>query len=343
MKNYGLDLLKEAAEVSLKDWEFFASAPLKGLAENIDTAKYLPVGEIQRGREDFMDCATRDKVNSLEAKFTYLYQTRQLDLDNIKWLEDNDYIVDNRVVFSDRFIAILSGTTRQGNSMKAPLEAIKDYGLIPKTLLPAEKWMMWSDYHNKSKITQNLKDLGKEFLTRFKLNYERIYQADFPFIIKKDMICVAGFAWGRPTNGIYKRVSNSPNHAFLYFKKPAYMIFDNYIDSYDGDFIKQLASDYWLYPYGYRAIVNEVAKKKIMIPLKREENSKKVFAIVDGVKYWINDWKNLGNFYKMFGYPSLKEAQDAVEEVGENHLNQFPNAGVIGNPSIIDFLFGRNK
>ena len=38
-----------------------------------------------------------------------------------------------------------------------------------------------------------------------------------------------------------------------------------------------------------------------------------------------------------------KEANKAVEEVVEKHLNKFPYGGVIGNPSIMDFLFGRNK
>ena len=38
-----------------------------------------------------------------------------------------------------------------------------------------------------------------------------------------------------------------------------------------------------------------------------------------------------------------KEAQDAVEEVGEKHLANYIYAGNIGNPTIWDYVFGRDN
>ena len=95
-------------------------------------------------------------------------------------------------------------------------------------MLPAEEWMRWADYHNKSKITQEMKDLGKEFTKRLPINYEIVYSKNF-----------------KQFNGGFK-----------------WKIFDNYIDKFDGDWVKHLAEDYNFLRYGYRIIINEVIIKK---------------------------------------------------------------------------------
>ena len=69
-KNYGLNIEKELSEASEKDWIFGAGKPIGGLAENIDFKKYLPKGEVQKGRDDTMDCATRSPNNKIETKLT---------------------------------------------------------------------------------------------------------------------------------------------------------------------------------------------------------------------------------------------------------------------------------
>lgn len=266
MENYGFLLNKEIAEQSEKDW-LLGGEPIKGLAENIETAKYLPQGEVQRtSKSDMMDCATRAPLNILEIKFNYLTENGLLSEDNIDWLKGNGYFNELKGGFelSDAYNAILSGTTTQGNSLKAPLEAIRKYGCVPKRRLPLEPWMNWWDYHNKARITPLIKELGLEFARRFPVNYEKVMKEDFGNVITWDILDIAGYAWSRPVNGIYPRVTHTPNHAFMYFKTPAYIIFDNYVDSYDGDFIKHLASDYNLLHYGYRVIINEAEKKKTM-------------------------------------------------------------------------------
>lgn len=269
MKNYGFLLNKEIAEQSEKDW-LLGAKPIKGIAEAIPFAQYLPKGEIQRtAKSDMMDCATRSPMNILETKLTYLVKNKLLSEDNHQWLVDAGYVgEDGSVELSDAFTAILSGTTTRGNSLKAPLEAMRKYGVVPKNRLPLESWMGWWDYHNKSRITTLIKDLGAEFARRFPINYEKVMKGDFMNVITWDMLVIAGYAWSRPVNGIYPRVTHTPNHAFAYFKTPAYMIFDNYVDSYDGDFIKHLASDYNLLHYGYRVILQEIKKKNMQVDSK---------------------------------------------------------------------------
>lgn len=239
------------------------------------------------------NCATRAPLNILETKFNYLSKNKdQLSSEDYKWLDNNGYITeDGSVELSDAYTAILSGTTTRGNSLKAPLQAIHKYGVIPKSRLPLESWMSWWDYHNKARITPLIKELGAEFLKRFPISYEKVMKEDFGNVIPWDMLDVAGYAWSRPRNGIYPRINATPNHAFAYFKTPAYIIFDNYIDSFDGDFIKHLASDYNLLHYGYRVILNQVGEVKKKMEKEQLEKLYKLGLkreIDDGAKDYLN-------------------------------------------------------
>lgn len=266
------DAARELAEQSPKDWKFGAqSEPGIVTIPESEREAYLPKGELQYdSKADFTDCASRSPVNHFEALFTYHYQHGMLE-ENKKWLDDNGYTVidpsfGRRVEFSDRFIAVLSGTTRGGNSLKAPLETIRTRGLIPKVLLPKEDWMAWEDYYNGTAITPQLIALGKEFLTRFKLNYEQVDRALFATAVKNDMLGVAAYAWPEPVKGVYPKVNGDRfNHAFLIFNLPKYQIFDNYYDDQRlGDFTKTLAPDYVFFEWGYRAYIS---KEMLPVPL----------------------------------------------------------------------------
>lgn len=238
------------------DWKFGAlSSPALVSIPLGEREAYLPKGETQFDSfADFTDCASRSPVNHLEAIFTYHYLHAMLP-ENKKWFEDNSYVQDGKITFSDRYIAILSGTTHQGNSLKSPIEAIRTQGLIPKKLLPKEDWMKWEDYYDSSKITPFLKNLGQEFRTRFTIEYEQVAQVHFADVLKDDMLGVAGFAWGTPVNGVYPPTDGSFNHAFLIYNLPKWKIYDNYVDPVDNDFNKVLSPSYKFYDYAYRVYV----------------------------------------------------------------------------------------
>jgi len=256
--NYGFDFAKEKKDQRTTDW-IFGVGKLSGFAENIELINYLPIGEVQRGKEDMMDCTTRGPINIVEAKLNYWLATKQIDYDNERWLNENGYIKNGRIEIADAFTAIKSGTTRRGNSLIKPLNSLYKDGFVPKKLLPLENWMTWEDYHNPARITKQISDLALESKKRFQVNYERVYESTFPMILKYDAIDVAGYAWPDPVNGIYPRVSYSANHAFANLPKtPQYTIFDNYADPVDGDFIKRLAFNYDFLNYGYRIVVNEL-------------------------------------------------------------------------------------
>lgn len=261
MNNF--NLLKEIADQSDKDWKFGASSQPGIVSIPLaERENWLPAGELQYDSQaDFTDCASRSPVNHYEALFTYHYQHDMLPA-NKQWLQDNGYVYGGRVTFSDRFIAILSGTTREGNSLKAPLETIRTRGLIPKQTLPKLDTMSFDDYYRVSDIVPAMTDLGLEFLKRFTLNYDQVSKDLIKVALKNDMLGVAGFAWPLPVNGVYPAQPDLPfNHAFLIFNEPDFQIYDNYYDSTDsgqlepGDFTKSLAPDYVFWTTAYRAYI----------------------------------------------------------------------------------------
>lgn len=270
MKNYGFSLELEKAHQSPSDYIYGALSPdcIADVPEE-ERIQYLPVGEVQIGAEDMMDCATRGPINIAETKFNWLYRNNKLSPSNKQWLESKGYVVEGSVRFSDAFIAIKSGTTRQGNSMIAPLHAIHTFGLIPKDSLPLKEWMTFDDYHNPKRVTEYMDAIGEEFKCRFPMFYERVLRPHFAEVYKDDMLILAGHAWSTPVDGEYPRTTAPLNHIFMGIKKPLHTIFDNYVDPTDGDFIKKLAQNYELYDEGYRLFITQVEPKPAIMPLPR--------------------------------------------------------------------------
>ncbi len=260
-QNHGLDLTKEYQDQRDTD-HIFGALSLKCLTDlsQADRETFLPRGELQYGTEDFMSCASISPLNILEMKFTWLLRKKKISPHNELWLREKGYITnEERVEFSDRFTAINSGTTRSGNSFKAPLESIRNHGLIPKSMLPASKTMSFDDYHNKSAITSEMRAIGRAFAIRFTINYDRVFAAQVPAALQDDAANVGVHAWPQPQNGIYPKTDLSFNHAVMLFK-PQYFAFDNYLDeNREGDFIKELAPNYRFYDHGYRVMVTKQA------------------------------------------------------------------------------------
>ncbi len=116
--------------------------------------------------------------------------------------------------------------------------------------------MNWSQYHDSSKITEELLLLGKLFLERFGITYWRCDPKEMA------IVHTAGYAWPRPEGNIYPRTNGRYNHSFMKTNLPLYTIFDNYEES-AGDFLKDLAPDYDLLP-GYVLIVEKKSMPTII-------------------------------------------------------------------------------
>lgn len=210
-------------------------------------------GETQsNSRMDTMDCASRSAVEDIEEDLTYGYRTT-MHPDTKAFLEPCVVWRNGEpfIELSDAFIAIKSGTTKQGNSLKAPVHALHTYGFIPKKWLPLEPNMLWEDYHNPKRITKEMEDFAKESAMRLPIQYQQVSMSSFVAELKKGGLSMAVHAWPIPVNGIYPRTMEQFNHA-IYGIKAKFFIKDSYLDPKDSDYIKELATDYRFFDWAYQ-------------------------------------------------------------------------------------------
>lgn len=235
----------ERAAQDGSEWQFGAIETDLALVPKHLRLRYAPEGVLQYNRNfDTNGCASRDKLNGLEAKLNYFYDNGMHPA--IKnWCDDKGYRKEGKFVLSDAFIEILSGTTPTGNSMKAPVDAIYRYGVIPASYLSFTDTMTRDEYFNPDRITAEMIRLGKEFIKRIQINYEKVMGSDFLSVLEEDYTFMAGHGWPDPVKGVYPRVEGTFNHAFMGMT-PEIDILDNY-----HPFNKQIAKNYNLFEWGY--------------------------------------------------------------------------------------------
>jgi len=246
-------------DIKPDDWLFGVSA-----IDNIIKVKdgnwtpYLPNNEKQHIDFETFGCTNWSSTTAVEILITRLIVLGLISPENLEWLKNNgsgfSYFDDNgKINCSDRFDALGSGTNpKWGNSLKAPAQFKHDFGLIPERMLPMvkDKIKFW----DKSDVTQEMWDLGKEFLTRFKINFEVVYEKEFAEALKVSPLAIAVYGWNGVSNGIYIRTENKINHAVTMIKPPEIW---NIMDSYNP-FIKRLANNFKFLGYAYRYIVTEL-------------------------------------------------------------------------------------
>ena len=315
MKNTGVNLEMEQKELLGSEWMFGAgSKPCIFSVPIIERKEYLPRGEIQKGKDDYQDCVTRKGGNALEIKFTAALRKKRMKDENAQWLRDKGYVVVHEgkeyVEFSDRFIAILSGTTPRGNSLKAPAHAVYEHGLIPKRMFPGASNLSWNQYHDKRLITQEMTDLAKEFKKRFRINYEQVFTVDMEAALKRDMFGVVVFAWPTPVDGEYRRKEGDPlTHDVLAFEPLTY-VFDNYPETASDprEWVKKLAENYPFYPHNYRLFVSsETTETETKTALTVFEVLAR-FGLIEAFAIW---W---AQFWSPAKYPEPKEEEVVVPE-----------------------------
>jgi len=136
-----------------------------------DWRDYLPTEE--RQSKDFtfdtMSCTTFSALNIVETTLNFLLKNKKISL--VQELLFADYIVDGKFNFSDRFTAIMSNTTKQGNYFQSVWDSIRKDGLLPEKDLPFGG-DTWEQYHDKSLITDEMKTKAKKILELIDVAYE---------------------------------------------------------------------------------------------------------------------------------------------------------------------------
>lgn len=163
-------------ELNPKDYRLGASPIImKELIPSGDWRDYAPIGEIQANMFvfDTLSCATFSALNVIETWITYLISKNKISTNQIKKLTDLGFFIDNKFNASDRFTAIMSGTTKSGNTLQNVWNSIIKHGLLPDKDLPFDpNFKKWEEYHNVNCITQEMKDKALKILDIFDFYYE---------------------------------------------------------------------------------------------------------------------------------------------------------------------------
>lgn len=220
-------------QVDAKDWVFGGVTGITGeiLQPNGQWDEYLPEVEVQRSPiADTMSCVTFSALNCIE-----VYYNKKYGVD---------------INLSDRFTAIMSGTSKRGNTMKAVAESIRSDGVVIEEDLSWNKEAdpTWDDYHG-IEISESLKQKALNNLLHLDIRYEWVRFGDLQGAmeaLKYGPISIAIYAYGENIKGIYQRVDGKyANHVLtLYgYKEGKYWkVFDHYENAY-----KKLAWDYGIY------------------------------------------------------------------------------------------------
>jgi len=142
-----------------------------------DWREYAPVGELQANMFvfDTLSCATFSALNTIETWVNYHIAKKNITDQQIQTLKDLGFFIDGQFNASDRFTAIMSGTTKQGNYPQNVWDSIRRDGLLPEKDLPFDpSFKKWEEYHDKTKITEEMKTKAKKVLDILEFAYEWI-------------------------------------------------------------------------------------------------------------------------------------------------------------------------
>jgi hypothetical protein len=279
-------------------------------AEPINWKEYLPEPEEQRA---IPFCVSFSRLNCAEA----VARKEGVELN-----------------LSDRYLGVISGTSKQGNSLQNVSDTFRNKATVkekdcqwkPEWL--NEPYAYWKDIFNLQDIPQGAR---RYYGGNWSWCWTRQARQDaLSFSPVQIAIGVGSNYWG--DNIIQDPKTYSAYHAVaLYYQDDKAM----YVYDSVPPYFKRLSINYKVYyamsfadlPENWRDI--QAAK---MVKLVKLEKSEKVYAIIGGQKYWIvkpEDYLNGRN-----NNPPLWDMIETAEIITENQLAGYPDGGVVGWPSI---------
>jgi hypothetical protein len=244
------------------------SAPFEVTNPSGDWRKGAPQGEPQRrGSFETSSCTNFGWLNLIETFAKVIF--------GLDWNK------------SERYVAVNSKQTPQGNDPKNPAEAIRLKGVIAEALLPFTDGMTWETYFAPNPMTKKFLREGDAWLDKYDFKYEYIFTQNTSITEKQRLLLqalqrspvgVSVFAWVQDASGKYvKREGERDNHytTLLYGEqgKP-WVIYDSYAE--DGSYFKELE---WNYDFG---IAQGFSLRKLA-PGERQANLSLFAKILQGV------------------------------------------------------------
>jgi len=131
-----------------------------------DWSKYLPSPEAQSVPFTFdtKSCTTFSALNTLEMLFNLYIEQGKFSDHQITYMQISGYFdAAGKINFSDRFTAIMSGTSLLGNDSVSVFDSIRNQGLLPERDLPFGG-KNWEEYHDKNNITEAMRAKAIKFV-----------------------------------------------------------------------------------------------------------------------------------------------------------------------------------
>ncbi len=127
---------------------------------------------------DTLSCVSFSANNVVEMYANYCLTNNLWPEELVLWLRERGYIdPSGKLNLSDRFTAKVSGTTKNGNSLPAVWDAIRNFGAVPESVWPfpvneikESPDSAWETFFRD--IPQDVLDLGLEFKKRLLVQYE---------------------------------------------------------------------------------------------------------------------------------------------------------------------------
>jgi hypothetical protein len=137
-----------------------------------DWLPYKPLNEKQylQATFDTMSCATFSCLNVIETWLHFHREKGNFTKKQLDKLNELGFFADGLANCSDRYTAIMSGTMKIGNYMQTVLDSVRHDGLLPDKDF-AFGGTTWEEYHDKTKITEDMKAKAKEILKIIKISY----------------------------------------------------------------------------------------------------------------------------------------------------------------------------
>lgn len=154
---------------------------------------YLPDEEAQSfytpAHFDTQSCVTFSALNNIELLLNRMRARGLLSKKQEDFLRNEGYInpQTNKVNFSDRFTAKMSGTTQGGNYLEAVGNSMRNHGLVPESTYPMPDWdqlkgksqnEIWAIYM--AEIPVAVKNKALKFKEYFDINYEWVILGKTP-------------------------------------------------------------------------------------------------------------------------------------------------------------------
>lgn len=206
--------VKIGAEKS--DWLAGINSPIDNvvLVDDGKWEQYSSRHEVQVysiGYSDSYDtslCTSYSGTDAIEHLLNRLID--DMPYDTYKFFNDNGYIVNGKFEISDRLSGANSDMTVHGTYLWKMANAIRDFGIVPQSLLPLAD--NFSDNIDPAKIPQNVYDLGKESLKYITINWNWVERSQVSEYLKyAPLVATVKYADG---DGILKPEGNH-NHAIL--------------------------------------------------------------------------------------------------------------------------------